>query len=536
MADVGVGKEMYSELRRDLGPQLPTFLQKQRWFGGKARRIKSADVTDVVPIRMLESQAFVLMIKVTYEDRAEESYAMPLLRAAGSAVNSELEASGLKLEPDESGAVVLIDALKNEQFLRSLFALIQEKASVPGEKGELRAFQTTAYPRLSPSTVDDLRPKPVGAEQSNSSIIYGHHLILKFFRRIQEGINPDLEIGKFLTEKTSFANVPPLAGSLEYFSRDGKQAVQGILQQFVPNEGDAWSFTLESLAPFYDAAAKHAAKHLSDGPGTEGDQRQRGESILEFTRASIDPYLAATEILARRTAEMHSALASEVRDPSFAPEPFTMEFQRSLERSIRELMTRVFAVLREKISTLPEEWRRKAADLAGQEPTIASRFQAALNQPIRAARTRIHGDYHLGQVLRTGSDFMIIDFEGEPARPIAERRMKRSPLQDVAGMLRSFHYAAFAPLLGENKMQAEDARKMSKWADAWNTCVADRFLAKYFETASAATFLPQSKEETQVILDLHLLEKAIYELGYELNNRPTWVGIPLQGISKLLSE
>jgi len=472
------------------------------------------------------------MIKVTYEDNAEESYAMPLLRAVGSAVTPELEASGLKQEPDEAGAVVLIDALKNEEFLRSLLSLIQEKASVPGEKGELRAFQTTAYPRLSPSTVNDLRPKPVGAEQSNSSIIYGHHLILKFFRRIQEGINPDLEIGKFLTEKTSFANVPPLAGSLEYFTRDGKQMVQGILQQFVPNEGDAWSFTLESLAPFYDSAAKH----LSDGPEPTGDQHQRGESILEFARASIDPYLAATEILARRTAEMHLALASEARDPSFAPEPFTMEFQRTLEQSIRELMARVFAVLRDKMSTLPEEWRRKAADLAGKEQTIASRFQAALDRPIHATRTRIHGDYHLGQVLRTGSDFMIIDFEGEPARPIAERRVKRSPLQDVAGMLRSFHYAAFAPLLGENKMQAEDARKMSKWADVWNALVADRFLAKYFETASAATFLPQSREETQVILDLHLLEKAIYELGYELNNRPTWVGIPLQGISKLLSE
>src|ERR1700693_3513243 len=179
MADVGVGKEMYSELRRDLAPQLPAFLLKQRWFGGKARRIKSADVTDVVPIGVLSSQAFVLMIKVTYEDKAEESYAMPLLRTAGSAVTAELEASGLKLAPDEAGPVVLIDALRNEEFLRSLFGLIQEKASVPGEKGELRAFQTTAYLRLSPSTVNDLRPRPVGAEQSNSSIIYGHHLILK---------------------------------------------------------------------------------------------------------------------------------------------------------------------------------------------------------------------------------------------------------------------------------------------------------------------------------------------------------------------
>jgi maltose alpha-D-glucosyltransferase/alpha-amylase len=196
----------------------------------------------------------------------------------------------------------------------------------------------------------------------------------------------------------------------------------------------------------------------------------------------------------------------------------------------------VFVLLRDKVSTLPEEWREKAENLAAREQEIAGRFHAALSKPIHAMRTRIHGDYHLGQVLRTESDFIIIDFEGEPARPIAERRIKRSPLQDVAGMLRSFHYAAFAPLLGENKMRAEDARKMSVWAESWNAWVADRYLRKYFETAGAASYLPQSREETQGVQELHLLEKAIYELGYELNNRPTWVGIPLQGISKLLSQ
>jgi len=233
---------------------------------------------------------------------------------------------------------------------------------------------------------------------------------------------------------------------------------------------------------------------------------------------------------------MHLALASERHDPAFVPEAFTMEFQRSLEQSVVGLMARVFALLRDKVSTLPEDLRAKATELAAREQEIAGRFHAALNMPIQAMRTRIHGDYHLGQVLRTSSDFVIIDFEGEPARSIAERRIKRSPLQDVAGMLRSFHYAAFAPLLGENKMQPADARRMSVWAESWNSLVTDRYLRKYFETAGAAVYLPQSQEEIQVVLDLHLLEKAIYELGYELNNRPSWVGIPLQGISKILSE
>jgi maltose alpha-D-glucosyltransferase/alpha-amylase len=534
MADVGVGKELVPELRRSLAPQLPGFLIKQRWFGGKARKISSAELIDVVPIRMQTSEALLLIITVKYVDNIEESYAMPVLRAANAPSTPETESSSLRFQMAGAGApVILADALKNEEFLSTLLDLIRQKAIVHGEKGELRALQTAAYSRLYPSSVGSLQPKPVRAEQSNTSVIYGSHLILKVFRRIQEGVNPDLEIGKFLTEKTSFSNVPPLAGWLEYHTRDGKQMAQGILQQFVPNEGDAWSYTLRSLEAFY----KQVAQHSGGTAGRTGSETTQPEAhVPEFARTTVDPYMSAAELLGRRTAEMHLALASESRDPAFVPEPFTMEFQRDLEKSIVGLMARVFALVRDKVSTLPEQWREKAANLAGREQEIAGRFRAALSQPIRAMRTRIHGDYHLGQVLRAGSDFVIIDFEGEPARPIAERRIKRSPLQDVAGMLRSFHYAAFAPLLGENKMQAEDGRKMSRWAESWNNWVADRYLRKYFATAGAASYLPQSQEDTQTLLQLHLLEKAIYELGYELNNRPTWVGIPLQGISKLLSQ
>jgi maltose alpha-D-glucosyltransferase/alpha-amylase len=232
---------------------------------------------------------------------------------------------------------------------------------------------------------------------------------------------------------------------------------------------------------------------------------------------------------------MHLALASEPRDPAFSPESFTMDFQEALEHSIRELTVRVFDLLRERRSSLPSEWQDRADELAGRQEEIAHRVQSALGKPIHARRTRIHGDYHLGQVLYTGSDFVIIDFEGEPARPLAERRTKRSPLQDVAGMLRSFHYAAFAPLLGEKPIRTADLGRLSSWAETWNAWVASRFLASYFETSGSAPYLPQSREETQTVLELHVLEKAIYELGYELNNRPAWVGIPLQGISNLLS-
>jgi trehalose synthase-fused probable maltokinase len=533
MADSAVGREMYPELRRSLPPQLPGFLVNQRWFGGKARQIRSAEIVDVVSIRVKGLEAFLLVVAVRYVDGAEENYAIPVLRREGADSASQDDSAGLKLEVASAArAVVLVDALKDERFLHVLLDLIKEQAIVPGEKGELRASQTTAYAGLYPDSAGALRPKPAGAEQSNSSIIYGDRLVLKFFRRLEEGMNPDLEVGAFLTEKAHFPNIPQLAGALQYYTRDGKRMAQAILQAFVPNRGDAWRYTLESLAEFYAAAAKATAP-ASAASASIGEERE----LPAFARDPVDSYLVSATLLGQRTAEMHLALSSDLHDPAFAPQPFTAEFQSASEKSMLELSARVFGLLRERRTNLPAEWHAKTDNVAGKEQEIARRVKGALSVPIRAMRTRIHGDYHLGQVLYTGSDFVIIDFEGEPARPLAERRIKRSPLQDVAGMLRSFHYAAFAPLLtpvGEQRTPVGEVARLGGWAEAWNSWVSGRFLASYFRTADGASYLPASREEVQRLLDLHLLEKAVYELGYELNNRPTWVGIPLQGISRLL--
>jgi len=528
MADLGAGKKMASTLQTALASQLPEYLLKQRWFGGKARKVASVDVVDTLSIPAGGGNAYIFVVVVHYDDGADEFYAIPLVRSEGAG------AEGLKVPIPDGGSMMLADGLKNAAFLTALAELVEKGIAIAGENGELRGVKTTAYSRLASESVATLTPKPVGAEQSNTSIIYGNRLILKFFRRIQEGINPDLEIGQFLTEKTSLKGVPPLAGTLEYQARDGRSMSQGMLQQFVANQGDAWGFTLKSLANYYDEVRKAtgtgetaAGRVLTPGKLVDG--------VPDTAKSSVETYLAAAELLGQRTAEMHLALASDAIDPAFAPEPFTMESQQALEQSVNRLLVRVFSLLRDKVKYLPTEWREKAERLAERESEIAARFNAALREPIRAMRTRIHGDYHLGQVLRTETDFVIIDFEGEPARSIEERRVKRSPLQDVAGMLRSFHYAAFAPLLGEDRVAGDDVARMGVWAEAWNAWVADRYLAKYFATAKDASYLPATQAEIQTVLELHLLEKAIYELGYELNNRPTWVGIPLQGIGKLLS-
>ena len=529
MAEIGAGMKMASTLQTALTSQLPDYLLKQRWFGGKARKVASVEVVDTLPIPVSGGNAFIFIASVHYADGADEIYAIPLVRSEGAG------AEGLKVPGPDGGSIMLADGLKNASFLTALAELIEKGTAIAGQHGELRGLQTTAYSKLSPDSVAGLTPKPVGAEQSNTSIIYGNALILKFFRRIQEGLNPDLEIGQFLTEKTSLKSVPPLAGTLEYQARDGKPMAQGMLQKFVPNQGDAWGFTLKSLGNYYEEVRKIVSAGTTASPGV-ATERKNVAAAPDVAKSAVEVYLAAAELLGQRTAEMHLALASDASDPAFAPEPFTAESQQALEQSVSGLLVRVFSLLRDKMKYLPNEWRGTAEKLAERESEIAARFNTALREPIRAMRTRIHGDYHLGQVLRTESDFVIIDFEGEPARSIAERRVKRSPLQDVAGMLRSFHYAAFAPLLGEDRVQGDDVTRMGVWAEAWNSWVAERYLSKYFATAEGASYLPATQAEIQTVLELHLLEKAIYELGYELNNRPTWVGIPLQGISKLLSS
>jgi maltose alpha-D-glucosyltransferase/alpha-amylase len=249
-------------------------------------------------------------------------------------------------------------------------------------------------------------------------------------------------------------------------------------------------------------------------------------------------YLEAVQILARRTAELHLTLASAADDPKFAPEPFSKLYQRSLYQSMRTLAGRNLPLLHRHLKELPPDVQPDARQVLELKKDILERFHHLLDLKITGMRTRCHGDYHLGQVLYTGKDFVIIDFEGEPARPIGERRIKRSPLRDVAGMLRSFHYAAYAALIAlENRgiMRPEELPLLESWANYWHVWVCAVFLKTYVAIAADGHFLPVTNEEMEVLLDALLLEKAIYELGYELNNRPGWVKIPIQGIRQLMA-
>ncbi|HEY2350974.1 MAG TPA: putative maltokinase [Candidatus Acidoferrum sp.] len=537
MAAPSSRKELLSTLKTELPSQLPAYLKSQRWFGGKARELHGTEVVDIVSLPRPGINALVLLLKVQYQGGGEDLYSVPLLydEAAGASEGSANKDGAARLAVSGhkgSAQIVFSDALKDEHFLAFLLDAIRKGLVFTGEAGELRTTHTHALSLQETGAAGSLHPRAIKAEQSNSSIAYGERLILKFFRRLEEGINPDLEMTSFLTEKAGYQHTPQLLGALEYITGSGRRMTQGILQTFVANQGDAWQYTMKCISRFY-----HEVADISpDGSPADGSSVP---APRDLALASQREFLESAALLGRRTAELHLALASgpAAEDPDFAPEPFDATFQEGLEQALMDLTGRIFTQLRKSKEELHESLQSKAEEILCGQDKITQRFHTALSAPIQAQRTRIHGDYHLGQVLYTGTDFVIIDFEGEPARPMSQRRLKRSPLQDVAGMLRSFHYAAYGPLLASTGTVNVDEKKkqnLNDWAEVWAKWVGDRYLEEYLKTATGAAFLPPTREEITALLQLYVLEKAVYELGYELNNRPEWVAIPLEGISKML--
>jgi maltose alpha-D-glucosyltransferase / alpha-amylase len=397
--------------------------------------------------------------------------------------------------------------------------------------GSLRARASTVFARVRGK--EELRSRVGSAEQSNTSILFGRELILKIFRRIQPGENPDVEIGRYLTEGANFDRIPPFLGEIAMVPAAGEKTTLGMLQGLVANEGDGWQWFLEQLAGFFTAVAALPAP--PQGPAASFLNEADPVEAQSYAGASLD----AAALLGVRTAEMHLALAAPTGDAAFAPEACTAaDFERDARR-IAAQITSTLEVMRVKLSTLKDVTADHAALLLSRRIDLFSRANAITSLRAAGQRIRIHGDYHLGQTLRTdnakGGDFVLLDFEGEPSKPLAERRQKQSPLRDVAGMLRSLSYAAYTALDQFSTDRTEEAgetgtENLTRWAVFWQNAASQRFLNAYRETIAANPELLPAKEQAQPLLDAYVLEKALYELLYELNNRPTWLRIPLSGI------
>jgi maltose alpha-D-glucosyltransferase/alpha-amylase len=520
-------EEVFSERNAaSLERALTTYLRGRRWFAGKARSVARVAVRDRIA---LPRAGVLALVAVDYTDGEPEIYQLPLAIRKGD--DPEILAHADTRVARLRDGCILYEPQHDEAFAHALLDLVRRRRQLRGESGTVVASNTR---RLRELTAEPLERQVARGEQSNTAIVYGQRLFLKLFRKLEGGINTDLEMTRFLTEETSFRGTPAYAGSIEYRDAADEPASLAILQEFIPSSGDGWTYTLDWIGRTFE-------RLLIDSSAAERVAREMpGESVValaqqetpEFAQEIIAGYLSDAEALGRRTAEMHLALASRSDIPAFAPEPFTPHYQRSIYQLLRAQAVQTLALLRRKAKESPE-----AQELLARETQLHQRLREVLNGKIGGQRIRIHGDYHLGQVLHTGNDFVVLDFEGEPMRPLSERRIKRSALRDVAGMLRSFHYAPYAVVAGQAEgvvVRREDVALLESASRFWHRWVSAAFLRAYLEATAGAAHLPATPEALATLLNAYAIEKALYEVVYELGNRPEWLRIPLRGVLDLL--
>ncbi len=498
---------------------------------------------DTVPVgkNLKQPRHVLVLLRVEFTQGEGENYAIPLAFAVGDEAKAIAEEKSdavfLRIhirQPKQDG--VVFDAMQDQGFPRDILDMILQRRQAKGTSGEVVPLVTKGAQLLRGVANDQLVPSFTGADQSNSSVIFGDRAVLKLFRRLEAGVNPELELGRFLTERGCFRNTPQLLGALEFDRGPEEEPITlGVLHEFIPNSNLGWKHALDHIGRFFEQAL------------TEREQRGDLSSIIpqgslltvaasELAPAAIElvgGYLQAAELLGQRTAEMHRALVECQDDDAFAPEPFGQLYQRAMYQSVRKQIMQTMDLLRKQRQHLPDSTRATAEEVLNRQKSLLDNVKAITGRKIEAVRIRCHGDYHLGQVLYTGKDYVILDFEGEPSRSLAERRLKRSPLVDVAGMIRSFHYCSRvgqSNVVKRGLVNPDDAPTLGTAAQLWYVAVSGSFLRAYLDLAGKSEFLPTKPDDLERLLQVYLLEKACYELRYELNNRPDWAEVPLAGI------
>ncbi len=518
---------------------LPKYLDKCRWFGGKAKTIRKIRVMEGIDIPSKADFFALLLIEVSYNEGLPEVYQLPI------AFTPEEKEEEIKNNPPQSYIAsisvagqrgVLYDAVFNSNFRKILFTMMAKKKKLRSAGSELSFYATKETSKLLSNKKDELASRVLGVEQSNSSITYEQSFFLKLYRKLDRTLNPDMEITKFLSEKTKFKHVPKFVGAIEHkISESSPPMVLGMMQEMVPNQGDAWAYINDSLNRYFERVltteyGKPIPKILGDFSNPVGHEDVPDDFQNLLSAASVE----RVRLLGIRTGELHMALASGVDDKDFRPEGFSLHYQRSLFSSLQSLVRGTYQSLNKNMKKLPDDIQEEAQEILDMRKDVLDCLKNIYARKITTLKIRNHGDYHLGQVLFTGKDFVILDFEGEPARSFSERRLKRSPLRDVAGMIRSFHYAAYNVLFQNDSIRDEDAEELEKWAEQWYHYMSGFFLKAYLETTKGSDFIPKDQEDLNTLLQTFLLEKAVYEVNYELNNRPDWVIIPMRGIKYIM--
>jgi maltose alpha-D-glucosyltransferase/alpha-amylase len=506
--DRSVSKRALGVLEREV---LPEFLPQRRWYAGKSGTIAATKLGPRSVWRSNRGSWLLAMPEIDLGHGEPQRYLLPLgISWDGDREDRHLRTTEWALAKvrQQARAGFLIDAFADNDFCLALVDAMRSSARLPLGAGEVVFAPTARLEELQGDTLEPIRNLSV--EQSNTSVILGERLFLKGYRRLRAGTNPDIEMSRYLTEVVRFDHIAPLAGAIEWQPRSGEPVTLAALFGFVPNQGDGWSYTISHLERFAAAG------------GTSPDDG-----------ATHELYLQQIARLGQRIGELHAALATPTQDKAFAPQPIGPKDVNAWGREIRREAQATLKTLRARLPSLPEAVRDRAQQLLAMRMRLLTRIEDLAAKPVEAAKTRFHGDLHLGQLLVARDDFLIIDFEGEPARPFSERRRKHSVLRDVAGMLRSFDYARAVGLdhaLAARPDAAESLRaEFASWRDATTT----EFLRGYHAGVGEAPCWPRKQADAMRLIALFEIEKALYELRYELDNRPAWVYVPVDGLLAL---
>ena len=536
-----------SESKDSLESILPNYLSGFSWFGGKNKVIQSTEITEVISINYQQKETALVFLEFHYTEGATETYLIAFSYAQNqeeidSKISPNQVIAKLQVENQEKPGIIF-DVLGNKEFLTMPLEAIQKKQKYQGNNGVIKSSTTNIFTELMQTATGDINPQILSGKHNKNLISYGTKFMLKLFRKLETGINPDLEIGLFLTEKATSQDSPikehisPTAGAIEYYREESNLFTIGILHKFIPETRDGWSYTSDILRGYFERimVQQIAVNELNIPPVTIGNSIKT--EIPEQVYDLIGSYLGLAEQLGQLTADIHQTLASDSNNPNFAPEQFTSFYQRSVYQYMRNQTGQILLRLKKHLSKLSPETQQLAQTVINCEGRILGRLASVVDRKITAMRTRCHGDYHLEHVLFTGKSFVAINFEGEPVRPLNERQMKRSPLRDVAGMLESFYYVVNVALREEiqsGMIRPENLILMEQWSTFWYSWVSISFLKAYLNRTISGSFLPKTEQEMQVLLDVYMLEKVVYEINYELTYRPDWVEIPLARIQQLV--
>jgi maltose alpha-D-glucosyltransferase/alpha-amylase len=515
---------------------LPGYLKLQRWCAGRNRNIRAVTIREIVPLND-ESEALVFL-QVDYSEGDLDYYTLPLAFATGTEAEQlqserpQLIIAELKAPaPEDNG--ILFEATGRPAFCRRLLELIVNRHRLKGSHGETESTRTPALRRiLGNNSVPE--PALLKADQNHTTVLYGDKVALKLFRQVHAGVNPELEMDRFLAGR-NFPQIASLAGAWEYVANDGTCGTLAVVSALIPQAKNALDYTLDALGRFYERITTLDAQAASNLPPVPASTKLPGKDIPPAVLEHLGTYAESARLLGQRTAELHLALASEPEDKKFAPEPFGVFSQRSLLQSMRNLAVENLWQLR-KFRTLPPHIQPLAQRVVELRPVIIDRFRQLFEHRLAAQRIRIHGNFQLGQVLWTGKDYVFLGFEGDVAIPISERVIKQSPLRDVASMVRAFHYAAWAGLYQHVERGNAQLPLFEKWAQFWSEGVSAVFLQAYFQRLGKTALLPDGETELNAMLQAYLLNQMFGEIDRQLGTRPDNLNVPLEDILRLLGQ